>query len=303
MVEPTNADFYYYRSRLNFKAKNFKNAIEDTSKAIEFDPKYRDAYGIRSNSYCEIGKWKESTTDIKKYEQLTGKSSRAVCFIDLAKSLSYCADSDDDCRLDIYEAGIANSGAMKFPFNVGDFYAGRGYIYYKRGELERAYNDFENAEKHSYYLKIKPIELYFAKQLLIKDKYDEALRRFKLAVPEAEAYLGIGQINLVKRNFDTALENFDKALFLNPRLSEAYLGRGTIYFERGRIYEDFENNREKAVENYRKAVKDFDSVTEVDLKDINPEVYLRRAKAYERLGEQEKAEADRAKYLELGEKP
>jgi len=36
---------------------------------------------------------------------------------------------------------------------------------------------------------------------------------------------------------------------------------------------------------------------------VKPEVYVKRAKAYERLGEQAKADADRAKAEELAEKP
>lgn len=190
---------------------------------------------------------------------------------------------------------------------MGDYYAGRGLIYNKRGKYDFAHSDFENAEKYSYTGKEEPINLYLGNLLLSKGKYDESLIKFNLALKgkpnSAESVLHIGEIYLIKRDFDTAFEFFNKAIFLNPSLWKAYLGRGTIYLERGKNYDQFDNDAVKAVEAYKKAVKDFDSVPDLDLKDINPEVYLRRSKAYERLGEKEKAEADRAKYQELSEKP
>jgi tetratricopeptide (TPR) repeat protein len=300
---PNDAELYYARAEIYFRLEDFDKAIEDSSKAIELNPKHTKAFGVRSDSYCRIGKWKESTADIKRYEQLTGKWSRATCYIRLLDNLKYCAETDDDCRMDIYNAGISNPGLINsLPLNLGDFYAGRGFIYYKRADFESAFSDFENADKYFYYNKLKPIELYLGKQLLIKGKYNEALIHLRRAVPESEAHLGIGEIYLVKREYEKALENYEKALFLNPRLSKAYLGRGIIYLEYAKNYGEFENDAIKAAEFYRKAVKELDSVIEIDLSETQPEVYLKRAKAYERLGEKEKAEFDRQKHRELTDK-
>ena len=306
-AEPNNAEYYYERSNLYFNAKIYDNAIEDSSKAIELNPKYTSAYGVRSDSYCQIGKWKESTADIKTYEQLKGRSSGAVCYINLFKSLKNCVETDTECKMAVYNGGIDNPGLIDSPPGVGDFYAGRGIIYYKSDDLERAFSDFDSADKHLYRYKFEPIELYLGKKAFIKGLYDEALKHFISAAEvkkeSAEAYLGIGEIYLIKREYEKSLENYEKALFLNPRLSNAYLGRGTISLEYGKIYGEFENNEAKAVEAYKNAVKNFDSVTDLDLKDINPEVYLRRAKAYEKLGEAGKAANDRATYQKLSEKP
>ena len=305
-LDPTNAKYYYTRAQMYFKRENYEKAIDDSAKAVELNPKYTEAYGIRSNSFCKIGKWKESTADIKTYEKLTGKSSHAVCYMHLDLSLKHCVETDDDCKMEIYNNGINNPKLIATP-GLGDYYAGRGIIYFENGDLDRAFSDFENAEKHSYKKLDERIELYLGKKLFIKGKLDEALKHFIAASTakkeSAEAFLGIGEIYLIKKEFDNALENYEKAIFLNPRLSKAYLGRGTIYLEFGRTYEKVERDTVKSAKAYKSAVKDFDSVTELDLKEINPEVYLRRAKAFEKLGESEKAAADRKKYEELSQKP
>ncbi len=76
-----------------------------------------------------------------------------------------------------------------------------------------------------------------------------------------------------------------------------------IYLRRGNDFRELENDEAKAVEAYKNAVKDFDSVIEIDLKNAGSEVYEKRAKAYEKLNEPDKAAADRAKAKELAEKP
>jgi tetratricopeptide (TPR) repeat protein len=308
-MEPDNAEYYYERSKKKFALKNFVGAAADASKAIEFKPEYTDAYAVRADSYCNFGNWKDSTDDIQKYENLKGKSFGAVCYIHLPVSLKYCAGEidEEDCKLTIYNAGIANPKLIAFPSSLGKFYAGRGLTYYERGNFERAFSDFDDAEKYSYNPKDERIEIYLGKQSFIKGKYDEALKHFISAAAvkreSAEAYLGIGEIYLIKREYKNAFENYEQAIFLNPGLSKAYLGRGTVYLEFGRNYEEFEKDESKAVVAYKKAVKDFDSVTNLDLRNTNPEAYLRRAKAFEKLGEQDKADADRAKYKELSDKP
>lgn len=306
-AEPTNPQYYYYRSRLYLKAKNYFQAIEDASKAIEFNSEYKEAYITRAIGYCEIGKWKESTADIAKHEQLIGKSLKQNCFIELSKNLKYCLGSDDDCRIAVYTAGIDNPGLIRFSPGLGDFYAGRGLIYFESGKYDLAHSDFEDADKYFYTIKDDRIALYLGNILFDKGKYNEALTKFnevlKVKPESAEASLRVGEIYVIKREYEKALEYFDRALFLNPRLAKAYFGRGVVYYENGRNYGEFENNQTKAAEFYKKAVKDFENVIEINLLEAPPEVYIKRAKAYEKLGEQAKADLDRAKYLELTEKP
>lgn len=301
-TDPTNHRYYLYRARLHIKEKNYIAAIEDSTKAIELNPNYKDAYRTRSFGYCETGKWKESTADISQFDQAQGTSNGVVCHIKLEK-IKYCAENDD-CKIAFYSAGIDNPRLIISPPGLGDFYAGRGLLYYESGKFDLAHSDFENADKYSYTIKDERLGLYLGNLLLKKGKYDQALKKFTEAMPgSSEAYAGIGEIYLIKREYEKALEYFDRALFLNPRLAKAYLGRGVVHYEIGRNYGDFENNQVKAVESYKKAVKDFENVIEINLLEAPSEVYIKRAKVYEKLGEQAKADLDRAKYQELAEKP
>lgn len=302
-LEPTNAEYYFLRSKLQIKAKDFYPAIADLSKALELKPNYLEAYAARAYGYCEVDRWKEANADIAQADRLRGKSFNELCRINVEKSIANCAATDDDCKIEIYSTVIENPRLARYPSLLGDYYVNRGLVYFEREKFALAYSDFENAGKYSYQLKNKVVELYLGKTLLEKGEYNKALKHFERAGRDAEAYLGIGEIHFIKRNFDAAFENFEQAIFLNPRLSKAYLGRGTIYLERAKIYGEFENDAPKADESYRKAVRDFDSVIEIDLGNTAPEVYVKRAKAYERLGEQAKADADRAKAEEIAEKP
>ncbi|MCY7347516.1 MAG: tetratricopeptide repeat protein [Pyrinomonadaceae bacterium] len=309
-LEPNQAEYYFGRSKLHHKKENFAKAIEDASKAIELKPDYTDVYILRADSYCKVGKRKESAADIAKYDQPKGKSIGAICRIDI----NICAKDDDDCRMSAFNDGISQPFAIGRGIGngLGDYYVGRGILYYKRNDFERAFSDFKNAFDNSHqriyedenYFKAR---LYYGTFFLEKDKFDEALVQFEAALNgnknSDELYFGIGQVYLIRRNYELALNNFEKALFLNPRLSKAYFGRGIIFYENGRNYGEFENDEVKARESYQNAVKDFDSVIEIDLRKTPPEVYLKRAKAYDKLGEQVKADADRTKYIELTEKP
>ncbi len=296
--DPTKAEYYYYRGKLYFKAKKFIKATEDYSQAIEINQTYADAYISRAASYCEGGKRKESLADIRKYEQLSGKKNRGTCALDIKQ----CPKADDVCLMELYTEGINNPKEISSnePNSLGFYYAGRGIINYERGKFDEAFSDFEKA---NFMFGDKRKGLYYGKLLFQNGKYEEALRNFNSALPDPEAALGIGEIHLIRREYGKALVNYEKAIFLNPRLSKAYLGRGAIYLKRGDDFRELENDESKAVESYRNAVKDFDSVIEIDLQNVGSEVYEKRAKAYERLNEPEKAAADRAKAEEVAEKP
>ncbi len=309
-LEPNLAEYYFGRSKLHYKKENFVKAIEDASKAIELKPDDTHVYILRADSYCKIGKRKESAADIAKYDRLIGKSTGMICRIDI----NICPRDDDDCRMSAFNDGISQPSAIGRGIGngLGDYYVGRGILYYKRNDFERAISDFKDAFDKSHqrtnedenYFKAR---LYYGTFLLEKDKIDEAMVQLKAALGgiknSDELYFGIGQIYLVRRNYELALDNYEKALFLNPRLSKAYFGRGIIFYEYGRDYGEFGNDEIKARDSFQNAVKDFDSVIEIDLSKTPPEVYLKRAKAYDKLGESARAAADRAKYTELTEKP
>ena len=309
---------YVYRAR-----KQYDDAIKDFSKAIELNPANDEAreqreiclselnkagafiqkidgqlkltpldpelYSLRAETYAKIGKKKEAEADLEKFQELNAILKKDV--------LGECISTDYDCQIDIYTEKIKITRDTRSLRNLSSLYSSRGIAYYKKGDLDNALSDFNNGSSD--------VSVYKGNIYLQKGKYDEVLSLFKCErkTGSAEASLLCGEVLLHKTNYDKAFDFFEEAIRLNSRTAKAYFGRGVIYLERGRNYSEYENDAAKSAEAYKNAVKDFDTVIEIDLNNANPEVYFKRAKAYEKLGKPEKAVADRKKFEELTQKP
>lgn len=94
---------------------------------------------------------------------------------------------------------------------------------------------------------------------------------------------GISHLNTGKP--DRALEDFNRAIKIDPQRADGYLGRANTLNTMGR-YED--------------ALKDYERALEIDSKLAN--AYINRGSAYSHLGDYEKAIADYEKGLELDPK-
>lgn len=94
----------------------------------------------------------------------------------------------------------------------------------------------------------------------------------------------LGYQAFTDKNWEDALNAFNKAIKLNPQYMEAYFHRGNVYDEIG--------DYEKAILNYNRAIK---------LNPIYTEAYLFRGLAYNNLGKSNKAIADIKKAAQLGD--
>jgi len=94
---------------------------------------------------------------------------------------------------------------------------------------------------------------------------------------------GVSNLNTGKP--EKALEDFNRAIKIDPQLAGGYLGRANTF---------------NMMERYGEAIDDYNIVIEIDPKLAN--AYLNRAIAYSHLEEYEKAIADYEKGLELDPK-
>ena len=100
--------------------------------------------------------------------------------------------------------------------------------------------------------------------------------------PTADSYYNLALDNLAEDGFDSAIDNLNKAIELNPEHADAY-------HERGRAY-TYKND-------YDKAIADFDRALELDPNDMDTEVlragaYALRGVAYYEAGDYDSAIAD-----------
>ena len=88
--------------------------------------------------------------------------------------------------------------------------------------------------------------------------------------------------------------------FINSRNSKAYYGLGNCYLKLAEQYEKAQVEESVITETYKNALKNFDTVEEIELSRVDPVVYFKRARAYEGLGKPEKAASERKKFEESG---
>ena len=173
----------------------------------------------------------------------------------------------------------------------GNFYVLRGFLYQKKGENEKALADYING----------------LKQPMI----DNGLK--------AKAYVRMGNVYTNQKNDIRAIEDFTKAIEIDPKYADAYFLRGVAY-GRQKQYAQAVENLTKAIEiepqnatafctrgnmysvqkQYAQAIDDYTKAIEMDPQ--HESAYFQRGLVYGILGQHEQEEADWLKVRELQQK-
>ena len=124
---------------------------------------------------------------------------------------------------------------------------------------------------------------------IIKRQWDEAIAECDKALEInhkfAMAYIDRGIAYVGKREYGRAIADFNKAIEINPRLPGFYLSRGIVYSYKGE---------------YDKAISDFDKA--IDLNPKGAMGYYSRGLSYQGKGEYDKAISDFDKAIDLNPK-
>lgn len=124
--------------------------------------------------------------------------------------------------------------AIRLDPKSSEAYFGRGCARLGQGDIKKVISDLTRA------IKLNPRHgmAYLLRGVAYraKAKTDKAIADFteaiKVGVPNwAQAYANRGSEHLKKSDYGGALEDFDKAIKMDPKLAVAYLGRGTAYLE------------------------------------------------------------------------
>ena len=135
-------------------------------------------------------------------------------------------------------------------------------------------------------IKNKRIEDYTPEEKVKLEKFSETLSEFK----EEKNYSAIDWFwkaydEFTKKQYDKAIEYFNKSLELSPELNSSLIMRALSYFN---------------LEEYPKAIKDYNELI-VDNPETDYDNYTLRGYCYQKMGENEKAESDFKKAKELKE--
>src|SRR5271157_1461459 len=196
---------------------DFEGAIKDYTLAIKINPLWADAYAKRDATYKNLGKFKDAIADYTKAIKLD--------------STSY-----------IYDPTLHFANA----------YFGRGIVYYKMGDLDKAIMDFDStlflSGNHSLAALNKAIALGDAR------RYDSAIVWYTKAIEwlspmeydgaQEHAYFGRGLLYSQTGRIDSALKDFNEAIRQRPDDHYARLHRGNVLRSQGKYDEaiaDYQN--------------------------------------------------------------
>jgi tetratricopeptide (TPR) repeat protein len=164
-----------------------------------------------------------------------------------------------------------------------------------------------------------PLKTHDAKMVLTTVLSNNIKGKEQISKIVSMLYYTIAELSSEKKDFDKAIENYDKAIELNRKDFVLYNNRGFAFYKKDdlkKAIEDFDkaiglNREDHALYNNRawvyfkqgdldKAIEDLGKAIELDPK--NPMLYNNRAFVYRKQGDLEKAKKDYDKAIELDPK-
>ena len=269
------ADFYNNRGNALRKTRAFDLAIADLDQAIKLEPNYSSAYWTRGLIYRDKGDKEKAADDYKKALSLNPSEDAKKEIEALLKEVTPEDASQPTTSSQAtpqQQAGAGNSGnATDDTANGKEPEPTQGSKVLKSTEEILADPDFK------------------ACQALGSSKVancDRAIASGKFAGPAlALIYSNRGFGKSSAHNEDGALEDFNKAIEIDPDIAVSYNNRGQIYLNR---------------KEYDRAIADFSKSIELN---AHPVPFESRGRAYWWKGDLEHAAADFEKSLSLNPPP
>ena len=177
-----------------------------------------------------------------------------------------------------YASALAEYGqAIQIDPNRSDLYSQRAAIYYEQGDCINAITDFGTAialEPRNDFLYLRRAKIYF-EQGNYAEVISDCTRALQYPPEHAEFYRLRAIAYRKQGEYEKAIEDCKHVMEINPQ-------DGGVYYSLAEVYA-LQNDYVNAFVNYSKAI---------DCNSSNPLYYKKRALAYEKLGNLEKAKAD-----------
>jgi uncharacterized protein (TIGR02145 family) len=246
----------------------FDEAIAGFNEAIKLNPN-SDIYFKRGNAYYDKKDYDKAVADYTETIRLNPKADGA--YNNRGNVYLYKKD---------YDKAIADyTETIRLNPKADRAYINRGDAYHDKKDYDKAIADYTEAIR----LNPKADDAYAnrGKTYLFKEDDDKAIADFNQAIllnpNNATA-------NLFKpRNLDDEIAEYTEAIRLNPKDVDAYIDRGSTYFEK---------------KDYDRAIQDYSQAIRLDPENDNAP-YLMRGRLYAHKGDFDKAIADANKVIRL----
>ena len=262
---------YNNRSTAFIRAGKLDEAMRDSGKVLELNPKYPEAYVNIGSVYQRQHRFDEALQNFNTAVSLRpgyveAYLNRGFLYLQMGRN----AEAMDDFGR-VLEINSQNETA----------YLNRGIAYLRLGKISEAENDFDEA------LHINPAFAAAYANRGIADAtaghWDSALddmtKAVKIAPDYAEGHFNLGIVHGAMGRFQEAMQDYDRAIALDPGYADAYVNRGGLYMMAKRFPE---------------ALADFDPAVRIAPGQANAylnrgNVYAGQARYQEALGDYDKA--------------
>ena len=226
--------------------QNYSAAIENFTKAIELNPKNSHTYFSRAMAYSRLGNFRLYENDMKKHDELRKEEEKHDIIQENDSVKSYMdyleennfnptyEEKEENTPLYTKELELCNSYIENHPDN---FYGKE-----RRANLYLLLNQYQKSiEEYKYLMNKKPDDyryiLGYARAYSHSDNLSLALNtinNFYIGKDKDYLYyLALGEIYYITKNYETAIENYTKAINLSDE-HFAYL----YYQHRAKVYKE-----------------------------------------------------------------
>jgi DNA-binding helix-hairpin-helix protein with protein kinase domain len=240
---------YYKQGHASYKVKDYEQAIEKFSQAIQLEPDNSKAYINRANAHFNLKEYEAALADYNQAIKISPNEVKAYVNRGNVRNMLAEYSSDPDREYNLAIADFNN--AIRLNPNEVEAYIRRGIV---RSQIAKYSGDSQQ-------------------------DYKKAINDFNGALSinsgRAEAYFQRGivryQIAQYSSNFEQeykqAIGDFDRALNIDSNLAKVYLKRGIVRYELAQ-YGGNESNVHQL-----KAVEDLQTAAKISLKEDDMDNY------------------------------
>ena len=294
-------DDYYNQGISAFNHKNYEQAINKFTRALSLDPNHTDAYVWRSDAYIQLGQYQQTIEDCTQ-----------IISIDPDNIPAYVRRGFARLSLEEYQQSLEDSNRaislISLTFNQTDTNSWLSQAYAQQGDAHQSLgNSNEAIENYQKSLDIVPnddlrakldalnnaknhlFDQYFNQGITLVNQGNysqEAIEQFTRALSlnpnHADAYVWRGYVYHCLNKYQEVIDNCNQAIRLNPNHANAYINRATAY---------------NYLKNYEQALNDSNQAIRLNPNDAS--AYINRAFAQIELGEYQQAIDDCKEVIRL----